>query len=443
MFILGIVCIFVLIGMMLLCAQYIKKDKLNSIGYVLAKMVYSIIYMGASFGLILIYAIYTIYFNKWENGPIANAIALIMVWIFVDLTYNFFLSKDDRGLVDCEKYVSKLLAIISAIMVCQLWGKEYGQIEYLMLSYILWGVLISELYSVASSFAKGTIRETLKNIKVSYVNIEPYVCLIDMVFMGIVLFLATRNNVIVNIKEYWSPFFEGMMVGVCSACIIILIIVFLKRIGVEGKMFKRINARSKKPKLWNYAIKIFISLIFIGLFVVRIKHPELNIDAVSIILIILAMFPWYSKYIKALELNGIGKVELVSDKEKEELEEKVAKLVVPDKSVKANPAERYSFYTLRYTDMKLALAGLRIEIEKELKQIAEINGIKNSIISLGKLTELLSQRELITRNEYALIRDIIVVLNKAVHSQLDDYINEDFDWVFEIGLELLESLKQR
>ncbi|MBQ3559201.1 MAG: hypothetical protein IJA07_06810 [Agathobacter sp.] len=442
MFILGIVCVFVLIGIMLLCAKFIKSDKLNSIEYVIAKIVYSIIYMGTMFCLILVYAVYTLYFGKWENGPVESSIALIMVWIFVDFTYNFFLSNDDRGLIECEKYISKILAIISAVMVFRIWGIELEQTESFVVSYVLWGVLISEIYTLISCFTKRTIRVSLKNIKECFANVKPYVLLTDIVLMGIALFLATQNSVVVNIKEFWAPFYEGLIVGVCSACTIILFIAFLKRIGVERKMFKQINVWSRKKKLWNHVLKIFISLMFIGLFVVRIKHPELNIDAISIILLVLAMFPWYSKYIKALELNGIGKVELVSDKEKEELEEKAAKLVVPDKSEKENLAEKYSFYALRYTDMKLALAGLRIEIERELKQIAERNGIKNSIMSLGKLTELLSQRELITRNEYALIRDIIVVLNKAVHSQLDDYKIKDFEWVFEIGLDVLESLKR-
>lgn len=186
--------------------------------------------------------------------------------------------------------------------------------------------------------------------------------------------------------------------------------------------------------------KVFVSLVFIGLAVLRVLYPELNIDVITIIFIILAMFPWYSQNIKALELNGIGKVELVSGKE--ELEEKVAKVGRTKSVLKEKTAERYSFYNLRYTDQKLALAGLRIEIEKELKRIAERSEIKISNISLGKLTELLSQHELITHNEYALIRDIIVVLNKAVHSQLDDYKDADFDWVFEFGLDVLESLKQ-
>ena len=208
-------------------------------------------------------------------------------------------------------------------------------------------------------------------------------------------------------------------------------------------MLERIKVWIKTPELLMCLLKIIVSLIFATLFVVRIIYPELNIDAISIILLILAMFPWYSQNVKALELNGIGKVELVSEKEKEELEEKVAKVATVQTIKKEKPTERYSFYNLRYTDQKLALAGLRIEIEKELHRISQKSQIRSDYKGVAELTKVLVRNEMITHNEYTLIRDIIGVLNKAVHSRLDDYKEADFEWVFEIGLEVLESMKQR
>lgn len=44
--------------------------------------------------------------------------------------------------------------------------------------------------------------------------------------------------------------------------------------------------------------KLITSILFIGLFVLRIFKPELNIDSMSVMLIILALVPWFIQYIK-------------------------------------------------------------------------------------------------------------------------------------------------
>lgn len=56
------------------------------------------------------------------------------------------------------------------------------------------------------------------------------------------------------------------------------------------------------------------------------------------------------------------------------------------------------------------------------------------------MTKILSKNNIITSGERSLICDITGVLNRAVHSQLGDYNSETFDWVFDVGLKLLESL---
>ena len=251
------------------------------------------------------------------------------------------------------------------------------------------------------------------------------------------------NCLIGIIKNSEKGLLIGIIVGGCSVIVMILIVAFLRKIEIVRNLKKKIMKWIKTPNIIVEMFKFIVSIIFIGLFVLRIKYPQLKIDAISIILIILAIFPWYSKNIKVLELNGIGKVELVSDKEKEELEEKVAKIGISKNVKKENPAELYSFYNIRYTDEKLALAGLRIEIEKELQRIAEKGQINSSYMGVGMLTEELSRYGLITNNEYALIRDIIGVLNKAVHNKLDNYRGTDVDWVFKLGIDVLDSLKQR
>ena len=52
--------------------------------------------------------------------------------------------------------------------------------------------------------------------------------------------------------------------------------------------------------------KIFTSIVFIAVFIIRIAKPEWNIDTTSIILLILAFVPWFIQYIKILNANLIS-----------------------------------------------------------------------------------------------------------------------------------------
>ena len=105
--------------------------------------------------------------------------------------------------------------------------------------------------------------------------------------------------------------------------------------------------------------------------------------------------------------------------------------------------KQYTFYGLRYSDPKLALAGLRIEIESVLRKIAEANQLDTSRTGIGQMAKVLRQHQLINDNERAIIFDLVGILNKAVHNQLKEYESESFDWVFDLGLNLLKSLNAK
>ncbi|RGB91441.1 hypothetical protein DWZ21_29445 [Hungatella hathewayi] len=189
------------------------------------------------------------------------------------------------------------------------------------------------------------------------------------------------------------------------------------------------------------AFKIIASLVFIAAFFTRIIKPEWNIDSTSIILLVLACVPWFMQYIKSLEINGVGKIELVDAKQKKEIEQKAKDAGIV--ASKSKDTQQYAFYNLRYDDPKLSLAGLRIEIESVLRKIAEKNGLDVSRSGLGRITDILSQHQLISGNERAIIFDITGILNKAVHSQLDEFQSESIDWVFDLGLDILKSLNEK
>ncbi|ALU76588.1 TPA: hypothetical protein LWN96_002739 [Listeria monocytogenes] len=190
--------------------------------------------------------------------------------------------------------------------------------------------------------------------------------------------------------------------------------------------------------------KVTASLIFLALFSIRLWKPEIKIDSLSVILVVLAMAPWLIQYIKSLEINGIGKVDLITKDQKDAIEKNAEEIGITSNSNEEIKND-YSFYNLRYEDPKLALAGLRIELESTLTKLMRANNLQNnsSFSGVSKMTHILSKNEIISNGEYVLIRDITGILNSAVHGQLDNYDSQNFDWVFSIGLKLLASLNEK
>lgn len=70
-------------------------------------------------------------------------------------------------------------------------------------------------------------------------------------------------------------------------------------------------------------------------------------------------------------------------------------------------------------DNSLALAKLRIDIEKELRQLANIAGIESSLSRYGlrNLAQELNKREILDRSLLSAIDDILPAVNQAIHGK--------------------------
>ena len=148
--------------------------------------------------------------------------------------------------------------------------------------------------------------------------------------------------------------------------------------------------------------------------------------------------------LKSLEINGIGKVELITKDQKDIIEKNVEEIGIINNS-NEEIRKNYSFYKLRYEDPKLALAGLRIELESTLEKIMKKNQLMSTsrFSGIRKMAIILSENKIISNSEYALILDITGILNNAVHGKLDSYDSRNFDLVFNTGLKLLTSLNNK
>lgn len=145
--------------------------------------------------------------------------------------------------------------------------------------------------------------------------------------------------------------------------------------------------------------------------IVHIVFPGLAIDAISLSLFVLALLPWLAPLIKAAELPGGFKIEF---KDVQEAAESVAAGAPEVALIEPMPIPEPSYLAIADQDPGLALAGLRIEIEKRLRALAERAGISRSR-PLTQLTEDLRERGILSVRSVGGLRELIKLGNQAAH----------------------------
>lgn len=90
------------------------------------------------------------------------------------------------------------------------------------------------------------------------------------------------------------------------------------------------------------------------------------------------------------------------------------------------------------SDPVIALAKIRIELEKVLGRLAGSSSIDMKGVTLGSLVNRLSNEEVISSHIGRSLREVISICNRAVHGE--SIAENDAATIVEIGCELLESL---
>jgi hypothetical protein len=134
-------------------------------------------------------------------------------------------------------------------------------------------------------------------------------------------------------------------------------------------------------------IQIGITIVATVFAVIHATCPTIVIDGVTLTLILVAILPWLAPLFKSVELPGGVKVEF---QELEKAKERADRAGLLAETPVIQPTTEYSFQTIAEDDPNLALAGLRIEIEKRLIQIAKSRGIEGDRKSVGRLLQILT-----------------------------------------------------
>lgn len=149
------------------------------------------------------------------------------------------------------------------------------------------------------------------------------------------------------------------------------------------------------------------------------------------------LLPLMAIYIKGVGKDGvlfqdIGLHELMNMKHKAE---DVGLLSVTKKGAS------YSFQVIAVEDPNLALAGLRIEIEKRLVRIAESHKIDFQKKGVGMLLRLLVDRQLLSSEQRSVLEDMLRLLNSAIHGA--KVTPDAVTWAMSVGPDLLQSLDEK
>ena len=185
-------------------------------------------------------------------------------------------------------------------------------------------------------------------------------------------------------------------------------------------------------------MKYVISTCAALLIVLHLLFPEMKIDAVTLALALIGILPWVMNIFDELEFPGGWKLRFKKMEDLSRRAEDAGLLAAP---LNKREQQKYTFQIMADTDRNLALAGLRIEIEKNLKRIAEKNNIGTRMQGAGRLLQMLSEKGLIAEQEKSVLIDMIELLNDAIHgAKVDDH---SFGWAMEYGPRILKTLEKK
>jgi hypothetical protein len=185
-------------------------------------------------------------------------------------------------------------------------------------------------------------------------------------------------------------------------------------------------------------LKKIITLGALLIALVHIIWPDVAVDGVTLVLLFFALLPWLAPIFKSLELPGGLKVEF------QELEKASARADAIGLLSNPEPLDsppQYSFQLVANHDPNLALAGLRIEIEKRLIELAQQRNIGTKMQGLGRLMNELAKQGVLTNDEHSVLADLTGLLNTAVHAGRLDF--RASQWAMDVGPRLLQSLDDK
>jgi len=153
--------------------------------------------------------------------------------------------------------------------------------------------------------------------------------------------------------------------------------------------------------------KVATTFIAIAILVVRKLWSEL-LDATDFLIVVLALLPWLSSILKSVEFPGGGKIEF------KDMQSAVSKVTVGAPAAVAERALSYSSEIPIDADPNLTLVGLRIEIERRIRRLAEKHAL-DSQKSLMQLIRGLQVSGVLEGSRVSGLQELVIFGNRAAH----------------------------
>ncbi|WP_027911294.1 hypothetical protein [Pseudomonas sp. URMO17WK12:I4] len=188
--------------------------------------------------------------------------------------------------------------------------------------------------------------------------------------------------------------------------------------------------------LWWIAFGIALILLIDHSF----KIVNLTIDTISVLLLLIMLLSPFIAAVKKIkfgdfeaeiDIDEIRKIKSETEKTLSESQEnrgEVPKIYATSDAIKA----------LAESDPVIALAKIRIELEKLLARLARFNSITVKGSALGALVNQLTNQEIVSHDIGKALREVIALCNRAIHGETIS--DEGARTIIGVGVELLEEL---
>lgn len=142
----------------------------------------------------------------------------------------------------------------------------------------------------------------------------------------------------------------------------------------------------------------------------HVAHPELAVDSITFGFLVIAVLPWLAPLIKAAELPGGIKIEF------QDVQAAAEKITLGSLSqLEKNEQPEAAYLSIVDQDPNLALTGLRIEIEKRLRELAPLVVLPKSSRPLSQLIRDLQAASILLPEQSSGLLDLVSLGNQAAH----------------------------
>jgi len=164
--------------------------------------------------------------------------------------------------------------------------------------------------------------------------------------------------------------------------------------------------------------------------VFRLIWPNVKIDVIAFGLFVVAVLPWLSSILESAKFPGGWEVKFRDV-------QRAASRVTAGAEPKFTAALEPAFVSIASQDPNLALVGLRIEIEKRLRQLAVKHGLADRL-PLRQILNELRRKEILDPQVLQGLDELIIAGNNAAHgATVQDSIAQ---WAIDYGPNILATL---